>query len=205
MSDVNADKLKDAATNFISNDFGQIFSQARHYDSQIYDIFKYLVTTYLTVAAAAIGLYKFDIEQLGIDLQGALIVGLSIALLFGLFLLPTVIRNRVYFVVCMRYINEQRKYFLENNAIGFPNQVRMYSNYKNPPYFNYFSSQSGWIYLHTLLNTALLGIIYYIAEFPLAVNVVVCVFVLILQLVLAITYLTSREGKSVGEAVFGKE
>ena len=62
MSEINPDKLA-ASVNFIENDFNQCFEQVRHYDSQIFNIFKYLATFYTTVAGGAVGLYQFSIEK----------------------------------------------------------------------------------------------------------------------------------------------
>lgn len=57
MGNNNQNELKDAARNFLENDFNQCFEQVRHYDTQIVDIFKFLATFYTTVAGIAIGLY----------------------------------------------------------------------------------------------------------------------------------------------------
>lgn len=202
MSEATPDKLA-AAVNFLENDFNQCFDQARYYDSQIVDIFKYVATFYTTVATAAIGLFQFSIEK-NFDIHTALLVGLSISLLFGISMFPLIVRNRVYFVFCMRYINEQREFFLSTKPLGFENKTGMYIDCTQPPFFNVLSSQSGWLYVLAALNSLLLGIIFYIASVHAITAIIICLILFGGQLVSSIVYLKSREKKSASKAVFGK-
>lgn len=203
MNEINTAKFQDASISFLENDFNQCFEQVRYYDTQIVDIFKFLATFYTTVASIAIGLYQLSIEK-NLALTPGLISGLSVAFLFGVCMFFLIVRNRVYFVFCMRYVNEQRGFFLSCKPVGFGNNSKMYTDYKKPPFFNVLSSQSWWLYVVGLLNSALLGVILYIAKMSCGIITITCAIVLLGQLISGIAYLKSRENKSAAEAVFGK-
>ncbi len=203
MSKNNTDNFQEAAVSFLENDFNQCFAQVRHYDAQIVDIFKYLATFYTTVAGISIGLYQFSIEK-KLDIVSGLISGLSVAFLFGVCMFFLILRNRVYFVFCMRYLSEHRGFFLSAKPLGFENKSRMYTDHKKPPFFNILSSQSLWLYVVAILNSALLGVILYIAKVSCGIVTITCAIVLLGQLVSGIAYLKSRENKSASAAVFGK-
>ncbi|MBL7196395.1 MAG: hypothetical protein ISS64_08915 [Desulfobacterales bacterium] len=203
MSEKHTDKLQDASVSFLEHDFNQCFEQVRYYDAQIVDIFKFLATFYTTVAGIAVGLYQFSIEK-KLDLVPGLISGLSVAFLFGVCMFFLIVRNRVYFVFCMRYINEHRDFFLSAKPLGFENKSRMYTDYKKPPFFNILSSQSLWLYVVAILNSALLGVILYITKMSCGIITSTCAIVLLGQLISGIVYLYSRENKSASAAVFGK-
>lgn len=203
MNEINTAKFQDASISFLENDFNQCFEQVRYYDTQIVDIFKFLATFYTTVAGIAIGLYQLSIEK-HLALTPGLISGLSVAFLFGVCMFFLIVRNRVYFVFCMRYVNEQRGFFLSCKPVGFENNSKMYTDYKKPPFFNVLSSQSWWLYVVGLLNSVLLGVILYIAKMSCGIITITCAIVLLGQLISGIAYLKSRENKSAAEAVFGK-
>lgn len=203
MSNNDDAKIPHEAIDFSISDFNQCFEQARYYDTQIVDIFKFLATYYTTVAGIAIGLYQYASEK-NINIHEALICGLIIALIFGICMFFLIVRNRVYFVFCMRYINEHRKNFLSFKPLGFENKTKMYTNHKKPPFFNIFSSQSWWMYVVAILNSTLLGIIGYFIKLELTAIVGGGVILLMLQLLIGILYLKSQENKSASAAVFGK-
>lgn len=188
---------------FLQIDFTQCFEQMRYYDSQIIGIYKYLAAFYSAVAGAALGLYSFSVEQ-NVAIGNALIVGLSVSLLVGLSMFLLVIRNRVYFVFCARYINELRDFFLSTKPLGFENKTAMYTNRNQPPFFNVLSSHSGWIFLIATLNSLLLGIVFYIANTNLGISIASCAVLFLGQFVTAIAYLKSRHAKSPSKTVFGK-
>lgn len=203
MNDKINDKLQEISASFLENDFNQCFEQVRYYDAQIVDILKFSATFYTTVVGIAIGLYQFSIEK-NLDFIYGLICTLSVAFLFGVCMFFLIVRNRVYFVFCMRYINEHRDLFLSVNPLGFENKSRMYTNYKKPPFINILSSQSLWLYVLALLNSTLLGVILYIAKMSLGIITITCAIMLLGQLISGIAYLKSRENKSASAAVFGK-
>ena len=203
MNENYTDKFQEAAVSFLENDFNQCFEQIRYYDAQIVEILKYLATFYTTVASIAIALFQFSIGMI-IDFSAALIIGLSVALLFGVCMFYLIVRNRVYFVFCMRYINEQRSLFLSAKPSGFENKSRMFTNHNKPPFFDILSSQSSWLYVVAILNSALLGFILYIAKMSGRSIVIAFAIILLAQLISAIAYLKSRENKSASAAIFGK-
>jgi len=203
MNDEINEKMQEASINFLENDFNQCFEQIRYYDAQIVDIFKFLSAFYTTVAGIAIGIFQFSIEK-KLDLTYGLISGLSVAFLFGICMFFLIVRNRVYFVFCMRYINEHRGHFLSVKPLEFENKSKMYIDYDQPPFFNVFSSQSWWLYVAALLNSTLLGITLYISKMRLGTITLTFIIILLGQLIIGISYLKSRENKSASSAVFGK-
>jgi hypothetical protein len=123
-------------------------------------------------------------------------------------MLALVIRNRVYFVFVTRYVNEHRGFFLNRKPLGFENRAGMYTNFQQPPFFNWRSSQDLLMYALALLNSFLLGTALFVLESPfphwiccgISAAVMFCV-----QLAVPIIYLLTRERKTASKAVFGKE
>ena len=174
-----------------------------HYDSQIVDVCKFAFVGYSSVLGVAIGLYKFGIEKkVNFVLPAAAII--LVALIVGLVVFSLVIRNRVYFVVVTRYVNELRGHFLDVKPLGFENKTGMYTNWKKPPYFDVWSSQLLASYMIGFFNATLLGVLLYLAKFACAWIGILSIGLLFLQIVLGFWYLRSRDGKSAEAAVFGK-
>lgn len=200
MSEYHKEALK-----FLERDFNQCFQQMRHYDAQIFDVLKFMFTAYSALIGVSIGLYQFGLKE-GKDLSSPAIAAVVIGLMLGLFMFALTVRNRVYFVQVVRYVNEQRGFFLKYNPLGFENKSKMYTNHEHPPYFNWRSSHSWLCYIVATLNTTLLGVLFYIL-YPCTWGFLIsgCSTLFILQLIIAITYLKSRENKSASISVFGKE
>lgn len=158
----NVPEKEKEALKFLERDFNQCFQQMRHYDAQIFDILKFMFTAYTVLIGVALGLYKFGIEK-DIDMALPALAMLSVCLLIGLFMFALSIRNRVYFVQVTRYVNEQRGFFLCYKPLGFENASKMYTDYFQPPYFNWRSSQAWFMYIIAFLNSTLLGALLYIA------------------------------------------
>jgi hypothetical protein len=192
------------ALKFLDRDFNQSFQQMRHYDAQIFDILKFMFTAYTALIGVALGLYQFGLKE-SKDLSLPAIAALIVGLILGLFMFALVIRNRVYYVQVTRYVNEHREFFLKHKPLGFENKSKMYTNYRQPPYFNWRSSHSWLYYIVAMLNSILFGILLYIV-FSGAWKTVISESLLLcgIQLVIAVAYLKSRENKSASEAVFGK-
>lgn len=193
------------ALKFLERDFNQCFQQMRHYDSQIFDILKFMFTAYSALIGVAIGLYQFGLKE-DIDLSPPAIAALGVGLTLGLFMFALIIRNRVYFVQVVRYVNEHRGFFLKLKPMGFENKSRMYTNPGQPPYFNWRSSHSWLCYIVSALNSFLLGVLLFIL-YPCAWKIVTSgsIILFAVQLTAAVAYLKSRENKSASRAVFGKE
>ena len=199
-----SEELVKKAPDLLSCDFSQCFAQARHYDDQIVDIFKYTFTIYTTLGGSALGLYQFSRDK-GVDITGALVFVLSLSLLFGLIMLPIIIRSRVYFVICMRYVNEHRQLFLSVKPLGFLNKSKMYKNPNQPPYFNTFSSQSLMYYGMALANSVVFGIVLCILKSAVVVYLILSILLFVIQIVLSVRYLNAQEGKSASKVVFRQE
>lgn len=137
------------ALKFLERDFNQNFQQMRHYDAQIFDIIKFMFTAYSALIGVAIGLYQFGLKE-NYDFSASAIAALGVGLVLGLFMFALIVRNRVYFVQVVRYINEQRGFFLAFKPMGFKNKSKMYINHEQPPYFNWRSSHSWLCYIVAL-------------------------------------------------------
>jgi hypothetical protein len=206
MSEVekNKSERETEALMFLERDFNHCTQQLRHYDAQIIDILKFMFTAYSALVGIALGLYQFGLKEKK-DLSLPAIAALIVGLIVGLLMFALIVRNRAYFVQMARYINEQRNFFLQIRPGGFENKSGMYTDYKKPPYFNWRSSHS-WIgYIFAALNASLLGGLLYIL-FPGTWAAVISgsSMLFILQLVIGIAYLRTRENKTASKAIFGK-
>lgn len=204
----DAPKVAQEAAKFLDRDFNQCFTQLRHYDSQLWDVCKFAFTSYTALLGVAIGLYQYSLDK-HVDLLPAAIAALGVGALLGLFMFCLTIRNRVYFVIVTRYTNEHRELFLRHKPLGFENVSRMYTNPRQPPFFNWRSSHAWLSYITAALNSVLLAVLVFIAlhGYTWRWSAVVLVFLILfaVQLGTAIWYLRSREAKSASRAVFGNE
>jgi hypothetical protein len=134
----------------------------RYYDGQIIDICKFAFTGYAAIVGAALTLYKYGAEHAGADFRAPAVSLLAIGLLLGLCLLALMARDRVYFVVVTRYVNEHRQYFLTPKPLGFENKSRIYTDPTQPPFFGWLSSQALLLYILALMNSGLLAVAFYL-------------------------------------------
>jgi ABC-type branched-subunit amino acid transport system permease subunit len=203
------EKFQIEAAKFLERDFNQCFQQMRHYDSQIWEICKFIFGAYTVLLGAAIGVLKFSHENTNTDFSPVAIVIISVGFLIGIFMYCLTIRNRVYFVFVTRYINEHRRLFLSSHPLGFLNESGLYTNPKQPPFFDWKSSQMWLAYLIALLNSILITFMFFskkmeyssIGYYPF----VLLFSVFLIQIAIAAIYLKSRENKNASEAVFPKE
>ncbi|MBC7350163.1 MAG: hypothetical protein H5U05_09345 [Candidatus Aminicenantes bacterium] len=206
MSSVNNNKpdREIEAFRFLERDFNHCTEQLRHYDAQIIDMLKFTFTVYSALIGIAVGLYQFGLKE-NKNLYFPAIAALIVGLIIGLLMFALVVRNRAYFVQVVRYINEQRNFFLQIKPGGFENKSGMYIDYKMPPYFNWRSSHS-WIgYILAAINASLLGGLLYLLFPKIWAGVIGGSSILfILQLILGIKYLRTRENKTTSKAIFGK-
>ena len=203
---MNNDK-NEAGAKFLERDFDQCFAQMRHYDTQIWEICKFTFTAYTVLLGVALGLYQFSIEK-NVNLQWVSVAVLAVGLCVGVMMFGLAIRNRVYYIIVTRYINEHRKHFLKGKPLGFENITRMYEDPSKPPFFDWPSSQLWLSYLISLLNGLLLGTLIYVAfqsdECTLIWASVAAILAAFLQVCVGSRYLRSREGKSAMSAVTHK-
>lgn len=194
---------EEAAKKFLELDFVQCFTQMRHYEAQNLEVLKFTFTAYVALIGVTVGLYQFSKKE-NVDLVPVGSAILSIGLLFGVFMLSLIVRNRVYFVIVARYVNEHRKHFLKSKPLGFENRAKMYVSTDHPRFFNWRSGQSFQFYLLALLNS-IVGTGILVPYFPLWRDVLVFILSLSVQLFTAIKYLRSREKLSADTAVFGSD
>jgi len=194
---------------FLERDFNQCFSQMRHYDAQIWEICKFAFTGYTALLGVAIGLYQYSQDK-NINLLPAILAALSVGLTLGLFMYCLTIRNRVYFVSMARYINEQRGHFMKHKPFGFENRSGMFTEFSEPPFWNWRSSQSWLSYIIAVLNAVLfVALMLFWRQwygYPAGWAFLGALLVVFLgaELLAAVLYLRSRESKSLSRAVFGK-
>jgi hypothetical protein len=185
----------------------------------MWDICKFAFAGYSGLIGITIGLYQYSIDK-SINLVTAIIAALGVGTIVGLFIFGLVIRDRIYFVIITRYLNEHRKFFLDKKPFGFENITQMYDDPSRPPYYHWASSHSWQAYLIAFLNSILVGLIAFIisdsfailywlsASFTFLCHLILAlsVFLLsfIIQIAIAIIFLRSREGKSAYEATFGR-
>ena len=107
------DEVEQRAAAFLERDFTESFAQLRHYDSQLWDVWKFSLTAYSALLGTAVGLDKYSIEK-DVDLVPAAIAVLVVGLLLGIVFLALAVRTRTYYVITARYINHHRYFFLRN-------------------------------------------------------------------------------------------
>ncbi len=201
------DEEKEAAK-FLDRDFTQCFQQMRHYDGQNVDIVKFALTAYSAISGAALAFYKYGLDR-SVSYRAPALAVLIVGLLLGVTLFTLMLRNRTYFVIVTRYVNEHRQFFLKDKPLGFANTTRMYANSAQPPYFNWRSSQELLLYSLAVLNAGLFGLALYVvfdsSKYHWCIVGTGTPLLVAVQLGLGIAYLRSREGKSASEAVFGHD
>jgi hypothetical protein len=183
---------------FFERDFNQCFHQMRYYDSQIFDILKFIFAAYSALIGVSLGLYQFGLKE-SRDFTLPTTAALLIGLILGFFMLALVIRNRAYFVQVARYINEQRGYFFQHKPPEFRNESRMYTDCSRPRFLNWRSSQLFLAYIIATLNSTLCGVLLFISlpvQWKWWAVGIASIVLLILQLGVALTYLRMREKKS---------
>ena len=180
---------------FLERDFNQCFQHMRYYDGQIFEILKFMFIAYSGLIGVALSIYKIGLSR-NIELDLPAIAIISVGLALGLCLFALIIRNRVYFVRVSRYINEQRGVFFQYKSLGFENKSGMYTDHKQPLYFNWRSSHSWFSYIVAALNATLLGVLLYLrltSQYRTAGILIGTLLLLVIQLVLGICYLRSYE------------
>jgi len=203
------DQFEIEAAKFLERDFNQCFQQMRHYDSQIWEICKFIFGAYTVLLGATIGIIKFSYKNTSTDLSPVAIVIIIVGFLIGVFMYCLTIRNRVYFVFVTRYINEHRRLFLSTQPLGFLNESGLYTNPNQPPFFDWKSSQMWLAYLIALLNSILITFLFFVknTEFFFAgyYSIIFLLLVFLIQVVISTIYLKTRENKDASKAVFPKK
>lgn len=208
MTDVDpSDKRKrEAAERFLERDFDQCFSEKRRYEDAAWDVTKFTFTAYSAILGVAIGTRQFSVTST-VDLTPVAVGLLAVGVLIGVFALLMVVRNRVYFVLVTRYINEQRRFFLAEQPLGFQNEASLFTDPRQPPFFSWGSTQSWAALLIATLNSLMAAVLVFIllAGHPYAVlgAVVAGLAIEVGQSMSAVLYLKSRENKTAEQAAYG--
>jgi hypothetical protein len=155
-------QLENASIKFLDSDFNQCFQQLRYYDGQIIEIVKYSFFIYSGLLGLSLTLFKIEVEN-NKDYSFSIVAMLIAGFVMGVYLFILVTRNRAYFVLVTRYINEYREFFLKRKPLGFKNNVGMYTNFSYPLYFNWLSSHSWFLYLMATLNSVFAAALIYMA------------------------------------------
>lgn len=159
---------KDKASNNYSKDilvtdFQQCMYMLRHYDTINWDLTKFAFGQMLVVIGACWTVLNsnkaenqtiIDVYSDGISNY---IIGVIMILsaLFMVIVLAAIIKNRKYFVLMSRYLNEHRDLALRNNELGFENKAEMWHSYNFPDIIDLSSTQ---LYCFYLLSILFLGL-----------------------------------------------
>ncbi len=201
-------QIEDEAAKFLKRDFHEAFQEKRHLESLTWQALRFAFTAYSAVVGVALGLHQYSLTS-QVDFTPVAQVLLAIGLLVGGVMYLLTLRNRVYFVVVTRYINEHRNFYLKRKPMGFPNATGMYVDKSKPPYFSWRSSQSWTALLIAVLNSVVAGALAFVftSQFRHVWYLTIAIFLVLLlvQVIGAITYLASREQKDPTAAVFGPE
>lgn len=137
-------------------DFNQCFEQMRHYDESFRRTTEFCFGGIVSVVAAS-GAF---LTQYGTTTSTTRLVALVLILssLAGFLLVVLLARNRVYFAIVARFINEVRGLYLKQSPGEFENCSRMYSDHRFPKILSPGSTQSVQIYFLSLCNASLFGI-----------------------------------------------
>ena len=185
-----AEKVK-----FLERDFNQCFIQLRHHDSQIWNVCRFAFTAYIAILGTVIAIYQYSTEK-GLDLIPAAIVVSATGFVLGLQIYTLALRNRVYYVIVCRYINEHRQLFLSSNPLGFKNSTRMYTNPSYPQYLDWNSWQCWLSMIIASLNSFTCGLTLFLffheTSYSFLLAVIAGVVALLIQVTSGVAYLRSR-------------
>jgi lipid-A-disaccharide synthase-like uncharacterized protein len=191
---------------FLARDFSESFAQMRHYDSLELSLVKFACAGYVALIGGAYTIYQSLVHK-DADVTRFMGLFLTASLLAGLLLLGYIVRNRVYFVLVARYVNEHRELFLRGSPLGFANRTGMYTDWTKPAFFNPVSTHSFLMYFLAALNAGLLAAAVFFwtgGTLPLWGCVIVWVLGTVLQAAAGAVYLRRKEVKSgADEVAFG--
>lgn len=131
------------------NDFQQCMYMLRHYDSVNWDLTKFSFGQILVVIGACwtilnhereVGKTLLDVYKDGISnyIVGGILV---LSTCFVFLTLTAIMRNRTYFVLMGRYLNEHRRNVFKDKPFGFENESKMWNNPAYPTTIDWKSTQ----------------------------------------------------------------
>ena len=119
------------------NDFQQAFYMLRHYDDVNWNLTKFSFGQILVSLGACWTIFFEANKSNALSiLRSYYSVGIFVLLVlsaaFTLISILGICKNRTYFVKVSRYINEHRKFALDNSELSFHNVSKMWNNPKMP-------------------------------------------------------------------------
>lgn len=143
---------KDFAKEVLLTDFQQALYLHRHYDEMNSKLTNFAFAQVLVSVGACWTLLYAMVQNPQISILQAYSVWavFTILLLSAAFLLVSsllICKNRIYFVKICRYINELRRFAIDNNDVEFKNTSKMWANPSFPRAFDKSSTQLICFYL----------------------------------------------------------
>jgi uncharacterized membrane protein YjgN (DUF898 family) len=126
-------------------DFDQCFQQMRYYDEGFRKTLEFSfagVIAVISAAAAVIGRYGLTAITGGV----VTLLG-TVSTMAALVLLSWLARNRLYYTIVTRYVNEIRSTYLKSAPAGLKNEAHMYDDCRKPPVYNPRSTQAFAVYV----------------------------------------------------------
>jgi hypothetical protein len=127
------------ASDIVVSDFEQCFEQMRHYDDSFQNTLQFAYTG--TVAVARVSgtlLQSYHYTQLNLTIL-SVILGLS--WLAGIILVMSLAKNRVYFVMVARRVNELRNVCFDEDSPYRENKAKIYTDPTRPRIADFGSTQ----------------------------------------------------------------
>lgn len=180
-------------------DFQQCMYMLRHYDSINWDLSKFCFGQIIVVIGACWTILNRErgSEQTLWDIYSNgtsnYIVG-GVLLLSACFVFLTLIaiaRNRTYFVLMGRYLNEHRQNVAKNNSFGFENKSKMWDNPTFPVILDWKSTQMVCIILFSLCFILLLFISLYSLFLEMTCGICWSILVTLISIILSFIILRS--------------
>ncbi len=185
---------------FLHIDFAQCFEQLRHYDRLQISLLKFAFSGYAAIVTGSYILLKIGAAK-QISFTPVVVLLLTVSFLIGLIVAAMFVRNRYYFVIIARYVNELRGKLSGDATVVFKFKAGIQK--VSPLYWNPFSAHALALYLLSVLNSSLLAGAVYINWID-AKRIWLSAIVLVLsvsagQIVAAVLYLKSQEKQSAGQ------
>jgi len=143
---------------FLRRDYGEVFSQLREYDKQVWEITKFCFLQLVGSIGAVWAVFSLasaedapNILNIHWELVSSII--LIISFVFSLLVVQYIMRTRVYFSTAARYINDHRDFFLSSMPLGFSNRSGFYKTYNYPKSFDKGSTQLISIYFVSVISS----------------------------------------------------
>lgn len=188
--------MEDYSKKFMSDDFTQCMYMLRHYDSMNWDITKFVVSEMLLAVGACWSIYTYYMGSKSADTnipkENMFVVLLAICVastLFGILSLLLIGKNRKYFALTSRSINEYRNHAIKDKPLGFANIAGYWNKPDYPKTFDVFSTQMMCFYLVAVFTSVMAGASCFmlgnILEYPLmAITIVVSLVFFVVTLLI---------------------